>query len=604
MRKLLGVLLLLLVGLVVAMATDRPLPRADLTVIDFVDFNTLDPQRMSYMHDNRLSYSIYEGLVKWDIFSDDFRIIPAGARSWEISPDGLVYTFHLEPDARWSNGDPVTAHDFAYSWQRALMPETVADYVGFFFRIKGARAFYDWRREQLDAYAARPASKKSVAAAQELRRQADERFRDTVGIEAVDDHTLRVTLERPTPFFIDLVAFSCFSPVCRNVVDSPRWTRANPETGAIEQDQGWTKPPHLITNGPYIVESWRFKREMRLAINPYYWNPGKIKSRTVAIIPIEDQNTGVLAFHSGAADIHINTDVNYIPEMLELIRKGEIDFFHDNSTFGTYFWSFNCTPTLASGQPNPFSDPRVRRAFALAIDKKAIAEKVMRTGVRVADVLIPPDSIAGFRGQQGLSHDPGRARRELAAAGWIDRDGNGIPENERGDEFPAVELLITQVPYHRDVAIAMGRMWKEVLGIRSSPVVRETKVYAANLDRRDYMMARGGWFGDFGDPMTFLELHRTGDGNNDRGFTNAAFDALLDAAEDELDPEKRMRILEEAERLTMEDELPIMPLWNYKHFYLFKPPEKPDGSPNPGGVRGVSRHPRLVQYYWAMEVVR
>jgi len=152
--------------------------------------------------------------------------------------------------------------------------------------------------------------------------------------------------------------------------------------------------------------------------------------------------------------------------------------------------------------------------------------------------------------------------------------------------------------------LVMGRMIEEAFGIKTKLVVKETKAYADDLDRRDYMMARAGWYGDYGDPTTFLLLHKTGDGNNDRGYSNPKFDAMLDAADREADPEKRMRILEEAERFTMEEELPVLPLWRYNHYYLFRPPTKPDGTPNPGGLKGWSPSPRLVQYIWKMEVVR
>lgn len=603
MRKFLAVLGLLVVAVIGVAIADRPLPRADLTYIDIVDFKTLDPQRMSYMQDNRLCYAIYEGLVRWDNFSPDFHVEPALARSWDISPDGLTYTFHLEPTARWSNGDPVTAHDLAYAWQRIMSPDNATDYTGsIFFRIKGAEDFFNWRSAQLEEYRNRPASERTQAAALELRRLADERFRDGVGLEVPDDHTFRVTLALPTPYFLDLCAYSSTYPVNRTTVE--KWVRVDADTGAIRQEHAWTKPPLLVTNGPYIVQSWKFKREMRLAANPYYWNPSIVRSKTVSILPIESENTSVLAFKTGAADWHSDTDVEYIADMLAHKEAGLSDDIHAVKTFGTYFWSFNCMPRLTDGRDNPFYDARVRRAFALAIDKKALVGTVKRSGEEATNVLVPEGTIPGYKSPKGLEFDLGRARKELADAGWIDRDNNGIPENAMGQEFPQVEMLVTNIQFHRDAGLVMGRMIEDAFGIKTKLVVKETKSYADDLDRRDYMMARGGWYGDYGDPTTFLLIHKTGDGNNDRGYSNPRYDAMLDAADREPDPEKRLRILEEAERYSMEEELPVLPLWRYNHYYLFHPTTKPDGTPNPGGLKGWSPSPRLVQYLWKMEVVR
>lgn len=603
MRKLLCVLGLLFAAVIGVALADRPLPRADLTYIDLSDFKTLDPQRMSYMQDNRLCYAIYEGLVRWDNFSEDFHVEPALARSWDISPDGLVYTFHLEPTARWSNGEPVTARDFAYAWQRIMIPDAATDYTAsIFFRIKGAREYFDWRSAQLEEYRSRPAASRTQAAAEELRRQSDERYRASVGVEPLDDHTLRVTLALPTPYFLDLLAFSSTYPVHPPTVE--KWVHVDADTGAIRQGHEWTKPPLIVTNGPYIVKSWKFKREMRLAANPHYWNPSVVKSKTVSILPIDSENTSVLAFKTGAADWHSDTDVEYVADMIEQKKAGLRDDIHPVKTFGTYFWGFNCTPRLTDGRPNPFHSAGVRRAFAMAIDKQALASTVKRSGEEPTNVLVPEGTIPGFKSPKGLFFDIARARQELAAAGWSGRNADGVPTNAQGEAFPVVEMLVTNVQFHRDTGLVMGRMIEEAFGIKTKLVVKETKAYADDLDRRDYMMARAGWYGDYGDPTTFLLLHKTGDGNNDRGYSNSKFDAMLDAADREPDPEKRMRILEEAERYTMEEELPVLPLWRYNHYYLFHPPTKPDGTPNPGGLSGWSPSPRLVQYLWKMEVVR
>jgi len=555
---------------------------------------------MSYLQDFRLAYGIYEGLVRLD--NDTLAIDPAGAHAWELSEDFRTYTFHLVSEARWSNGDPVTAGDFAYAWQRAIMPDTAADYANLFFMIDGANEFFDWRRDQLDGYAQLPSRERTLERARELRKQANDVFREMVGIEVVDEVTFRVRLVRPTPYFLDLCAFPSFYAVHPETVE--RFVAVDASSGAIRQDHQWTKPGRIVCNGPYLPVRWRFKREMRLERNPEYWNPSLAKSDTITIIPIEEENTGVVAYETGVFDWHSDVLVDYIPDMLEQKARGERDNIHSLQAFGTYFWSFNCSPRLSDGRENPFHDARVRKAFAMSVNKRDIMDKIKRTGEVVADVFVPPGSIPGYESPGGVGMDIDAARTLFREAGWIDRDGDGLPENDHGEVFPVVEILVTTVSYHKDIALAVGQMWREALGVRSKVVVRETKVYRDNLKRKDYMIARGGWFGDYGDPLTFLNLHRTGNGNNDRAFSCPEFDALLERADRETDPAVRMDLLEEAERITTMDEIPILPFWHYSYVYMYKPPVDEQGKPNPGGLRGLTTHPRLVQYLFELEVVK
>ena len=594
-------ILVVVVGLLGAVIlSEKPLPDADLRIIVPLDFFTLDPQRAQYNHDIRLSYAIWETLLRYDTDSEDFHVVPGLARSWEVSADGRTYRFALDPGARWSNGEPVRASDVVYAWRRALLPDTASAYSGQFFAIKGAEAFFNWRQAELEAYAARPEGERTMAAARELWARTVARFAETVGVRAEDDHTLVVELERPTAYFLDLCAFAVFAPVYPPLVDS--YVRFDAGSGRLQQGYDWTKPPRIVTNGPYVPTMWKFKRGLAVERNPFFRDPSIVKSDSIVFIPIVDLNTSVLAYQTGAGDFHTDVRSEYVPELIEQAARGERDDFHAFGTFGTYFWGFNCTPTLADGRANPFADARVRRAFAMATDKKELVDRVRRTGERVSDVLIPRGSIAGFESPKGLGFDLDRARAELASAGWADRDGDGVVENERGEAFPVVEMLYTTAGYHKTIALAMGRMWETGLGVRTKLVAKETKVYKDDLDSRNYMVARGGWFGDYGDPTTFLNLHRTGDGNNDRGYSDPEFDDLMARADNEPDAAARMRILEEAERYTMEETVPLIPVFQYGWFYMFEPPVK-DGKPNPGGLANISLHPRLVQYYWKLELV-
>jgi oligopeptide transport system substrate-binding protein len=290
--------------------------------------------------------------------------------------------------------------------------------------------------------------------------------------------------------------------------------------------------------------------------------------------------------------------------MLEAKERGERNDIHRVSTFGTYYWNFNCSPTLPSGEANPFADPRVRRAFVYATDRQTIASTVKRTGEEPAYTFIPPGSIEGYDPPVGLRFDPQRAREELAAAGWEDRNNDGIPENDKGRPFPVVQMLYSTGADHDDVALVMGRMWEETLGVRTDLVGKESKIYRADLETFNYMVARGGWFGDYGDPTTFLDMHRTNDGQNVRNFSDPAFDDMMARSDLELDPERRLAILRDAEARITGEQVPILTIYHYNWYYMFEPPTTPDGEPNPGGLRNVSTHPRITQYLWELEVVQ
>jgi len=601
MGRVVVVVLVLLGMLAAAMAGDRRGPRPDLVYIQPADVNTLDPQRMSHHQDMLICYAIFEPLVVWD--NETFEVQPALAERWESSSDGLTWTFYLREGACWSNGDPVSAEDVRFAWQRALLPDTAADYTALFFRIRGGESFFRFRSAQLEEYAKRPDRERTADAARAMWTDAQRAFSEMVGIQALDERTLRVTLERPTPYFLDLCAFASFHPVHRATVTDPRWWSLEPETGRVRERFGWTKPPHLVCNGPYIVADWRFKRRIDLQRNALYDGPHRGICDRIRALTITDDNTGLLAFETGAADWHTDLRVAFMGDLLDQKRRGERDDIQFMPVFGTAFWSFNCEDRLADGRPNPFRDPAVRRAFARAVDKQLIVNAVMRRGEQATNVFIPPGSIPGFRSPAGLSFDPEAARAELAAAGWVDRDGDGRRENERGEPFPTVELLYTTGGYHKDVALALGGMWERHLGVRFTASGRDPKAFKDALRRRDYMLARGAWYGDYGDPTTFLDVHRTGDGNNDRGYSNPKYDELMRRADHEPDAAARMRLLEEAERMTMEEELPLLPLFQFNWYSLYRPERDAAGRPVEGGVRGLSTHPRNVQYLWKLQLV-
>jgi len=626
MRMILPILVL--VGLLVgAVMLDRPRDEAVLTFINRGDVHTLDPQRMSWLQDFRIANAIYEGVVNYD--NDTFDIVPGVAQTWSISPDGLVYTFHLRPNAKWSNGDPVTAQDFIYSWRRALFPDTAAGYADLFFKIKGGQAFFDWRTEQLAEFvhdAAKLTGDARATLARTMLDQAYKRFDETVGLEARDEHTLSVTLQIPTPYMLDLIAFGPFMPVHRPTVEPYLYLDA--ASGSLRQRHGWTKPPLLVSNGPYVLAVWRYKRDLRLERNPQYWDSEHVVSDSVLCISVDDANTAVLAYETGTINWLSDVGVDYRADMLVQKQRymdrnadryaqlraqgknynqametlahesppqaGERNDIHAFAAYGTYFYNFNCQQTLNSGAFNPFKDARVRRAFSRAVDKQAIVDRVTRMSQPVANVLIPPGSIAGFEGAQGIGYDPEKARRELVEAGWSDRDGDGLVEDAAGQPFPTVEILFPSTTEHKAIAQAIAHMWERELGVKTRLREEETKVAATHLQEHNFMVSRGNWYGDYGDPTTFLDLDRTGNSNNDRNYSNPVFDDLMAQADRELDPVKRMKILEQADAMMVDQELPILPLFHQVTLYMY----------DPAKLRHISEHPRLTQFLHELEVVK
>lgn len=612
--RLLAPIAFLVAALLIALSADHPRAPADFVLVQRADATTLDPQRMSWQQDFRIGRALYEGLATLD--ADGATPQPGVAESWEISSDRLTYTFHLRANARWSNGEPVTAEDFAYAWRRGILPETAADYSGFLFHIRGAEEFFDWRNAKLTEYAALPKAERNAVRCAALWKETLERFRTTVGVRAKDARTLVVELKHPVAYFLDLVAFPSLSPVHRASVEA--CVSFDPLTGRLVQQHGWTKSGQLISNGPYRMVDWRYRRDMFLERNEHYWNAASVRSKTVEVRIVEDANTTVLAAEAGACDWVTDTLAEYRPEMLaERLRyearyakeiaaalakgqriddavatlpepePGERRNVHGLRSFGTDFYSFNCRPSLINGKPNPFAKAGVRRAFALAVDRPMLVDRVTRLNEEPSSVLVPRDAIPGYASPKGLPFDPVRAKKELADAGWTDRNGDGLVEDENGERFPTVDLVYSLgSPRYRDLSFALREMWRSALGVEVQARAKDVRDFRDDLKTGNFMVARGGWYGDYGDPTTFLDLARSTDGNNDRKYASKRYDGLLDQAAAELDPAKRLTILAEAERLIVEEDLPILPLCGYVTVYMY----------DPKTVHGLTHHPRLEQY--------
>lgn len=489
------------------------------------DVAMLDPAKITALSDGRVAGALWEGLTVTDPRTQRPR--PGVARSWEISADGLTYTFHLREDARWSDGSAVTAEDFLYSWRRVLDVRTESQYNYMLFPIRGARRYVEAQGEG--------AKEDMAASGQATRAERIAAARAGLGIEAVSATELRVQLESPTAYFLALTGFQTYLPVKKSCVE--------PQGDGVEEPR-WVFPERLVCNGPYVLKSWVYKSRMRLEKNPHYWNREAVRLRSVEIDPIEALNTALVGYERGALDFVTTMPTLAAEKLWRESRAGRRPDFSVAANLGTYFYRINCS------RP-PLSDVRVRQALALAVDKQEIVEKAGRCGQPVADVLVPP-GIPGYAGPQGLAHDPQRARQLLAEAGF-----------PGGRGFPKLTILYNTNEGHKAIAELVQQAWKRELGIEVLLGNVEWKVMLEKVQRLDYDIARMSWYGDYVDPNTFLDLFVTGGGNNETGWSNAEYDRLIAAAGREADAGKRMAMMGRAEKILVEEGLPIIPFYHY-----------------------------------------
>ncbi len=496
---------------------DRPI------VLCYADeIKTLDVGQMSWQNDIRTAMALWEGLTSYDLVT--LAPIPGVAQSWDISADQKTYTFHLRKNARWSNGDPVTAADFIFAWKRVFVPATGANYLTLFNVIDGAEQY-----------------------AQAL---ADNRPADfsTVAVAAPDPFTLIVRLKYPRAYFLDLCAFPTFFPLHEAAMRPFLVDSATPGKG---YDARWMRPPALVTNGPFALADWKFKQYLLLEPNAHYWDREKVHCDRLIIKAISDPRAALLAYQSGTVDILTFVPPQFGHDLLAQVDAGRTDI-HYQPVFGTYYYVVNCT------RP-PLTDPRVRKALALAIDRKKIVDDVARMRQRALGLIVPPNAIPGYKSPDGLEMDLPEARRLLADAGFPDGKG-----------FRTLELLYNNEAIHSSVAQAIGQMWEQALGIHVTYRGLERGSFGAERqETHNFDIARAGWYGDYADPTTWLNLAATGDNNNDGLFSNKAYDALLAQANAEPDPQRRLNFLSDAERLIVREQFPFIPLYQYADGYMF-----------------------------------
>ena len=465
----------------------------------------LDPHIVTGVPENHLLTALCEGLTIYNPKGGSQ--LPGVAESWDISSDGLIYTFNLNKDAKWSNGDPVTADDFVWSWKRILTASLGSQYPDMLYYVKNAEKYH---LGEIDDFS-------------------------KVGVKAIDNKTLEVELRSPTSFFIKLLHHYSTYPVHKDTVL---------KFGPIDDRYGeWTRPGNFVCNGPFQLKSWELNKKIVVERNPYYWDADVVKLNEMHFYPVQNESTEDRMFRAG--QLHVT---NVVP-----LEKCPVYIEENNPNLriepymGTYFYRTNTTI-------DALKDKRVRKALAFAINRKQVVERVSKCGQQPAYSFTPPGS-DGYYPDTSIPFNPDLAKQLLSEAGY-----------PNGDGFPKLEILFNTQEGHRKIALAIQQMWQENLGIQVELVNQDWKVYLSRERVGDFQISRAGWIGDYEDPNTFLDTLRPNRGNNKTGWENQKYDDLLSLANRTIDRDKRYEILNEAEKLLI-DEMPIIPIYTYVRQY-------------------------------------
>jgi oligopeptide transport system substrate-binding protein len=634
-RTLIGLLAtlgaaLLLAGLSFSASIGKP---ANVRFVNYTEPDTLDPHVLTGQTGGRIVTALFEGLTRHDAKS--LAAAPGMAESWEISEDGLRYTFHLRTGSQWSDGVGISAADFVYSFRRMLDPKLGAAYAYLLHPLKGGKAFntFEALADRIDAkllpalakeIEAAPAAGLSAPAwssllarlpvqdslqnsqdpearslldsapqlvsierlqqlvrtlgseAQRMRdvaRDVRGRFGTSLGVYALDPHTLVIELDAPAPYFLDITSFYSTLPVPRHVVE--------------KHGGAWFLPENIVSNGPFVLESWRVNDRIRLRKNERYWGKSEVRADAIDVLPTENPTTALNLFLTGDADWL--PAPAYPTDLVEQLMQRPDFYVH--AAFNVYFYRLN------TRRP-PLNDARVRQALNLAIDRELIVKRVLGRGELPATRLVPP-GVPGFEPlPTRIGLDVERARQLLAEAGF-----------PGGKGFPALGILYNTLDSHKKVAEVIADQLARNLGIEVTPYNQEWQSYLATTRAGNFDIARAGWIGDYLDPNTFLDLWVSNGGNNETGFSSPSYDSLIRAAADMeqfarqpaallsllKQPEAvsellrrrsespdtrdrrllldaaRMRLLGEAEGILVQDEFPILPIYFYVNSGLRAP---------------------------------
>jgi len=537
------------------------------------------------------------------------------AESHELSEDKRTYTFHIRQGMKWSNGDPVTAHDWTFSWLRFLHPDSAAEYSYQLWYLKNAEKYSSQilevgdRVEVEENNRIKPAQlfprgtiiSGVLAKIDEIEAKNDKgddkvykifhvdcvptsdnkidwegkktrriffnkdaptkvatKYAEAeavnhvlfhfseVGLRAIDDHTLEVELENPTPYFLELVAFYPLYPVNRRCIE----THGFPY---------WTKAENIVVCGPYDIEVRRIRDRIRLQKNPHYWDADNVKINTIDALAVQSEATQLNMYMAGQLDWATTVPNSVLPELRnrdlnKKEKKGRADERADMliaPMLTTYFYRVNTT------RP-PLDNPKVREALNLAIDKQEIVDFVTKGGQIPATTFVPP-GLTGYESPDPPGYDPKRAKELLAEAGYP--GGKGLPP---------IQILYNTNEGHKSIAEVIQQQWKRNLQIDVQLKNLEWGVFLNNVRDLNYDVARAGWIADYPDPNTFLDMFLAGGANNQTGWENAEYDRLIKESASESDPKKRLRMLHNAEEIFVK-ERPILPVYFYVSVNMVRP---------------------------------
>lgn len=520
MKKVLALLFAaLMVFSCFACNTQGPAEEFELNVNIASEPESIDPALNTAVDGAVMINHMFEGLYKWiDNGNGVAKLVLGQAESVDVNAEKTVYTFKIHENAKWSDGQAVTASDFVYSWQRLVDPATAADYCYMADILLNANEI-----------------------------MAGEKDKSELGVKAIDEHTLEVTLHTPCPYFEEIMAFPSLMPVRQDMI----------EKGG---DQWTFDLSTYVGNGPYKMESWEHNSKIRLVKSENYYDYAKLGPNAINFALMDDANAIYAAFNSGQLNFIEEVPVAEIPTLVE---QGKLNI---DKYIGTYYVCFQT-------QKAPFDDVRVRKAFSLAIDRNYIVEQITRTGQVPASGFVPygvNDALGiegdDFRTVGGNYMDVSKeayeanceeARRLLAEAGY-----------EGGAGFPVVEYLYNTSDNHKAIGEALQQMWQDELGVTVNLVNQEWNTFLQTRKEGNYSIARNGWIADYNDPMSFLDMWLTGGGNNDAHYSNAEYDALIMQAKSTSDAAERMRLMHQAEDILMGEDVVHAAIYFYTNKYM------------------------------------
>ncbi|TKI08153.1 oligopeptide ABC transporter substrate-binding protein OppA [Martelella alba] len=472
------------------------------------ELQSLDPHKIEGVPESNVSRDLLEGLVITDPLGHP---VPGVAESWE-NKDFKIWTFHLRKNAKWSNGDPVTAQDFVYSWRRLADPKTASPYESYpqYAHI-----------ENIDDIIA---GKKSP---------------DTLGVKALDDHTLQVTLTEPVPYFPKLLTHPSMSPVPEKVVE--------------KYGDKWTQPANWVGNGAYKLKDWVINERIVLVRNPLYWNNSKTVINQVTYLPISSEVTDVNRYRAGESDMTYN---NMPIELFHKLKQEIPKEVHVDPYLCTYYYEIN-------NQKAPFTDVRVRTALKLALDRDIIVNKVKAQGDLPAYGFTPP-------------YTDGAKLTPPAWFGWTQAKRNQVARKllaEAGytkDKPLTFDLLYNTSDLHKKLAIAAASIWKKNLGVDVKLENQEWKTFLETRHQGTFDVSRAGWCADYNEPSSFLNIMITNGSSNTAHYSSPAFDKLMAEASQAKDEDQRSAIYQQAEQQLDKDSA-IVPVFYYVNARLVKP---------------------------------